>query len=174
MKRAWPTVTRSSILVTTRDLTIATSLVTTYTSVDILDDEDGSRLLLKAVDLDNNSLTDIQVTTAITIAKAFDGLPLALTQIGGFIKQRKLTLSELLPLYSRYSPKVNARRAPGSDYEHTLSSVWNVSSERLTQDSTHLLYLLSFFHPDGVFEDILLQGSKDMDEEFVFLSDEME
>jgi hypothetical protein len=30
------------------------------------------------------------------------------------------------------------------------------------------------FHPDGVFEDILLQGSENIEEEFIFLSDEME
>ncbi|KAL7919048.1 P-loop containing nucleoside triphosphate hydrolase protein [Trichoderma austrokoningii] len=174
LKTAWPTATRGSILVTTRDLTIATSLVTTYASVDTLDDGDGSRLLLKAVDLDKNALTDQQQTAALAIAKAFDGLPLALTQIGGFIKQRKLALSEFLPLYERNSPKINARKAPGSDYEHTLSSVWNVSFERLTEDSTHLLHLLSLFHPDGIFEEILLLGSEDMDEEFAFLSDDMD
>jgi hypothetical protein len=174
VKTAWPTATRGSILVTTRDLAIATSLVTTYASVGTLGDEDGSRLLLKAVDLDDNSVTDQQQTAAIAIAKTFDGLPLALTQIGGFIKQRRLALSEFLPLYERHSSKINARRAHGSDYEHTLSSVWNVSFERLTENSTHLLNLLSLLHPDGVFEDILLEGSENVDEEFAFLSDEME
>ncbi|KAK1246392.1 hypothetical protein MKX08_000194 [Trichoderma sp. CBMAI-0020] len=173
VKTAWPTTTRGSILVTTQDLIIATPLATTYASIGTLDDEDGSRLLLKAVVLDNNSLTDEQQTAAIAIAKTFDGLPLALTQIGGFIKQRKLALSEFLPLYERHSPKINARRAPGSDYEHTLSSVWNVSFERLTENSTHLLNLLSLFHPD-VLEDILLQGSENIDEAFDFLSDEMD
>jgi hypothetical protein len=129
---------------------------------------------LKAVDLDNDSLTDQQTTAAVAVVKIFDGLPLALAQIGGFIKQRRLELSEFLPLYERHSHKINARKAPGSDYEHTLSSVWNVSFERLTKNSTHLLNLLSLFHPDGVFEDILLQGSENIEEEFIFLSDEME
>ncbi|GAO19100.1 hypothetical protein UVI_02042000 [Ustilaginoidea virens] len=173
VKTAWPTAARGSVLVTTRDLVIATSLATSYASVDTLGDKDGSRLLLKAVDLDHGSLTDQQQTAAIAIARTVGGLPLALTQIGGFIKQRGLTLGEFLPLYKRHSLKINARRAPGSDYEHTLSSVWNVSFERLTENSTRLLNLLSLFHPDGVLEEILLKGSESVDEEFTFLSDEM-
>lgn len=85
-----------------------------------------------------------------------------------------MSLKEFLPLYERYSVKMHARKAPGSDYEHTLSTVWNVSFEKLTEMSTRLLNLLSFFDPDGISEDILLQGPQTIDDEFSFLSDEME
>lgn len=172
LKTAWPTAIRGSILVTTRDLTVATSLVTTHVSVDALGDEEGSRLLLKALDLHDSAPDDRQHAVAIT--KTFGGLPLALAQIGGFIKQRKLSLNEFLPLYERNSSKIDARKTPGSDYEHTLSTVWNVSLEKLTETSTCLLNLLSFFEPDVIPEDILLQGSRNMDDEFSFLCDEME
>jgi hypothetical protein len=70
--------------------------------------------------------------------------------------------------------KIDARKAPGSDYEYTLSTVWNVSFKKLTEMSARLLNLLSFFDPDGISEDILLQGSQNIDDEYSFLSDEME
>ena len=109
------------------------------------------------------------------ISKAFGGLPLALNQIGGFISQRKLPLQDFLPLYERYASKIDARKAPGSDYEYTLSTVWDISLEKLTSASTHLLGLLSFFDPDEVSEDILLHGSKGLDDEkYMFLFDEFE
>ncbi|KPM44898.1 hypothetical protein AK830_g1657 [Neonectria ditissima] len=172
LKTAWPRTIGGSVLVTTRDFTVATSLVAKHVSVDALGDEDGSKMLLKALDLDHVSPDDEQ--HALAISKTFGGLPLALTQIGGFIKQRKMALREFLPLYERYSSKIDARKAPGSDYEHTLSTVWNVSFERLTETSTRLLDLLSFFDPDGISEDIFLKGSQNLNDEFSFLSDEMD
>ncbi|KAF4984957.1 hypothetical protein FDECE_16948 [Fusarium decemcellulare] len=172
LKTAWPGTIRGSVLVATRDFTVATSLVTKHVVVDALGDEDGSKMLLKALDLDRPSPDDEE--HALAISRTFGGLPLALTQIGGFIKQRKMSLKEFLPLYERHSARIDARKAPGSDYEHTLSTVWDVSFEKLTEISTRLLNLLSFFDPDGISEDILLQGSQDIDDEFSFLSDEMD
>ncbi|RKK17490.1 hypothetical protein BFJ66_g1037 [Fusarium oxysporum f. sp. cepae] len=172
LKTAWPGSTRGSVLLTTRDFTVATSLATKHVLVDTLGDEDGSNMLLKALDLEHTSPDDEQ--HAFAISKTFGGLPLALTQVGGFIKQRKMSLKEFLPLYERYSAKIDARKAPGSDYEYTLSTVWNVSFKKLTEMSARLLNLLSFFDPDGISEDILLQGSQNIDDEFSFLSDEMD
>ena len=142
--------------------------------VNALDDMDGSKMLLKTIDADHSSPDPDQHALAITISRAFGGLPLALTQVGGFIKQRKMSLKEFLPLYERHSAKIDARKAPGSDYEYTISTVWNVSLEKLSGASTHLLNLLSFFEPDGICETILLHGSQNIDDEFSFLSDEME
>lgn len=82
-------------------------------------------MLLKALDLRHLSLNDER--DAFTISKTFGGLPLALAQIGGLIKQRKMSLKEFLPLYERHSAKIDARKAPGSDYEYTLSTVRDVS-----------------------------------------------
>jgi NB-ARC domain len=160
------------VLLTARDFTVATSLVTKHIEIHPLSDEGGSRMLLKAVEMDHTSPDDEQ--HALVISKTFGGFPLALTQIGGFIKQRKMALKEFLPLYERHSAKIDARKVPGSDYEHTLSTVWNVSFDRLAENSTRLLNLLSFFDPDSISEDVLLQGSEDIDDEFSFLSDEME
>lgn len=62
-----------------------------------------------------------------------------------------------------------------SDYEHTLSTVWEMSLANLTGDSYKLQNLLAFFEPDAIHELILLEGSKQVAEtEFDFLKDEME
>ncbi|KAI5457573.1 P-loop containing nucleoside triphosphate hydrolase protein [Mariannaea sp. PMI_226] len=142
-----------SLLLTMRDFTVATSLVNKHLLVDALGDEDGRKMLLKALNLDHTSPDHAQ--HAFAISKTFGGLPLALTQIGGFIKQRKMSLKEFLPLYERYSAKIDARKAPGSDYEHTLSM-------KLTETSTRLLNSLSFLTPMNI------------DDEFSFLSEELD
>ncbi|KAG9254828.1 P-loop containing nucleoside triphosphate hydrolase protein [Emericellopsis atlantica] len=172
LKTAWPGTSHGSVLLTTRDFTVATSLLTQYVQVNALDDQDGSKLLLKALDLDTTSPDDEK--NALAINKIFGGLPLALAQVGGFIRQRRMSLKEFLPLYDRHSEKIDARKAPGSDYEHTLSTVWDVSFTKLTSISIQLLNLLSFFDPDGISEEVLLRGSQGIADEFSFLSDEMD
>lgn len=173
LKTAWPGTVRGSVLLTTRDFTVAMPLVTKTISVGPLSVDDGSRMLLKAIDQDRPSSED--ELHARAISRIFGGLPLALTQVGGFVKQRKLCLRDFLPLYRRHATKIDARKAPGSDYEHTLSTVWDVSLGKLTDMSVRFLNLLSFFDPDGISEEVLLRGSRDIgDQDFSFLSDEME
>lgn len=161
-----------SVLVTTRDFAVASTLASQHLQVTALDESDGSKMLLKAVGLDDPSPSDAQ--QAIAISRTFGGLPLALSQIGGFVVQRKLSLHDVLPLYERYSARIDARKAPGSDYEHTLSTVGDVSFQKLTEPSTRLLNVLSYFHPDSIPEDILSQGSDGLDDDFSFLSDPMQ
>jgi NB-ARC domain len=160
------------MLLTTRDFTVATSLAANYLQINVLSDEDGTEMLIKAVGLEKASSIDRE--HALAISKTLGGLPLALSQIGGFITQRKLRLQDFLSLYERYYAKIDARKGPGSEYEHTLSTVWSVSFEKLTENSTRLLNILSFLDPDSISEDIFLKGSQDLDDGFSFLSDEME
>lgn len=76
-------------------------------------------------------------------------------------------------MYEKYSSKIDSRKVPGSDYEYTLSSVWDVSFGKLTEDSTRLLNVLSVFDPDSIPEEIISQGSGGLEDEFAFLADEM-
>ena len=112
---------------------------------------------------------------ANAITQTLGGLPLALSQIGGFITQRRLPLQDFLPLYERNSAKIDSRKTGISGYEHTLSTVWEMSISKLSGDSYMLLNLLPFFQPDAIDELVLIEGSKLLeDTEFGFLKDEME
>jgi len=48
---------------------------------------------------------------ATDITNALGGLPLALSQIGGFIVQRRLALKDFLALYERNSNKINGKKS---------------------------------------------------------------
>ncbi|KAI0531916.1 P-loop containing nucleoside triphosphate hydrolase protein [Xylaria digitata] len=161
LKLAWPESITGSVLLTTRSFAVATTLAAQYIQVDTFSDNDGSELLLKAVGIDHATTSETE--HALSISKVFGGLPLALTQIGGFIAQRKLSLHSFLPLYEATL-----------DYEHTLSTVWDLAFKDLSETSTRLLNLLSFFDPDSICEDILLRGSSGLGDDFLFLFDEMD
>ena len=130
-------------------------------------------MLLHIVGLDTQLSSNQEKARAIT--HALGGLPLALNQIGGFISQRKFPLQDFLALYERNSAKIDARKTGFSDYNHTLSTVWEMSLGKLPKDPSKLLNLLAFFEPNAIHEMVLMQGSKLLEnEEFEFLQDEME
>ncbi|KAI0199004.1 TPR-like protein [Astrocystis sublimbata] len=146
LKVAWPATAKGSILLTTRDFDLARNPAAECLQLDPFDEVEGCAMLLKQIGLDPTDAASQQ--HGIEITRALGGLPLALSQIGGF-----------------------------DDYEHTLSTVWDVSFERLPADSTKLLNIIIFFDPDSIDEDILSQGSQnetDLDPQFKFLTDEMD
>jgi hypothetical protein len=138
------------------------------------DDETGGDFLVHLLGRDNHSEAPKDV--ARKISHVMGGLPLALGQIGAFINHRQMPINDFLPLYERHSARIHAKRAPKSDYEHALSTVWDISFEKLPKDSTQLLNLLAFMDPDGVDEQIFIKGSAEgnVKEAFPFLEDEME
>ncbi|RYC57267.1 hypothetical protein CHU98_g8943 [Xylaria longipes] len=175
LKVAWPGTAQGSILLTTRDFDVARNPAAECLQLEPFDDAEGSVMLLKQIGLDPTAAANQQ--HGIEITRALGGLPLALSQIGGFIAQRRLALKDFLALYERNATKINARKTTEDDYEHTLSTVWEVSFERLPEDSTILLNMMIFFDPDSINEDIFLQGSQTeagLESEFEFLTDEMD
>ncbi|KAI0007592.1 hypothetical protein F4779DRAFT_642943 [Xylariaceae sp. FL0662B] len=175
LKIAWPGTSQGSILLTTRDFDVASNPAAHGLQLEPFGECEGCNMLLKQIGLDPALPSNQE--HAIAITKALGGLPLALSQIGGFIAQRRLQLKDFLMLYERNAAKIDARKTVKDDYEHTLSTVWNVSFEKLPADSTKLLNLLIFFDPDSIDEEILLQGSRtltDVGDELEFLSDEMD
>ncbi|TRX96272.1 hypothetical protein FHL15_002996 [Xylaria flabelliformis] len=174
LKVAWPGTAQGSILLTTRDFDVARNPAAECLQLEPFNDTEGSDMLLKQIGLDP---TESNKQHGIEITRALGGLPLALSQIGGFIAQRRLALKDFLALYERNAAKINARKTTEDDYEHTLSTVWDVSFERLPEDSTKLLNIMIFLDPDSIHEDIFLQGSRTesgLESEFEFLADEMD
>lgn len=161
------------MVLTTRDFNAAHALATSSWHVQPFDVTTGSLLLLDLVGLDPN--VDTNRLKAEEIARTLGGLPLALNQIGGFIAQRKMPIQDFLPLYERNAPKIDSRKTGLSDYDHTLSTVWEMSLTRLSGDSIELLQLMAFLEPDSIHEEILIKGSKTSElNQFRFMQDEME
>lgn len=161
------------MIVTSRDFNAAHSPASAGYHVRPFDDSTGSEFLLKLIGLDHTQ--KLHHGKAIEISQALGGLPLAINQIGGFILQRKVLLQDFLPLYERNANKINSKKTGLSDYEHTISTVWELSLNNIGGDSYNLLALLAFFEPDSIHEQVLLEGSRQIDHaDFKFLQDKME
>lgn len=170
---AWPGGAPGSILLTSRDSTAGFGTSAEAYHVRPFDDETGVSAFLRLVGRDPNSLSER--ASATKIVQTLGGLPLAINQISGFIVQQRLSLEDFLPLYERNSVKIDARRLVRGDYEHTLSTVWELALSQLSGPSSTLQKMLAFFDPDKIHESVLREGGERVrGNDFEFLGDDME
>ena len=168
LRHAWPSYSRGSIIVTTRDSSAGLNSAKNGMHVRPFDEKSGSEVLLKSVGVDSDSKANQEHAEAII--RAIGGLPLALSQISSFIKNTRLSLFEFLQEYKDDLLELSSRTKNADGYQHTLNTVWQMSIVRLSSDARSLLYLLPYFHPDAINKSILIQGSSAIpDDAFKFL-----
>jgi hypothetical protein len=173
LRLAWPGGAVGSILLTSRDFTAEFGPAAAGIHVQPFDDAAGTAAFLWLVGQDPTSQSNLSL--AKDISQRLGGLPLALKQISEFITQQKLSLRDFIPLYERNAIKIHAKKTGMTEYEHTLSTVWELALSQLSGPASSLLELLAFFDPDKIDEAILTQASgPDEHVEFAFLTDEME
>jgi hypothetical protein len=177
LKYGWPGGCSGSILVTTRDLTAGFSLAAQGMQIHPFDDDSGASAFLSLVGQDLSDEHSKELARAIS--KELGGLPLALSQMSGFIVQHKLSLEKFLPLYKRNQAKLHKKKAGASDYDHDLGTVWKMALSNLTGHAATLQRLLAFLDPVRIHESILVSAAEGLcgdidDHELAFLTDEME
>ena len=171
---AWPSNSQGSILVTSRNPNIAFNPAAGGSQVQPLNDTEGACLLLSLLKVDSGSEANQEL--AREVAHTLGSLPLALAQIAGFINQRKVPLKSFLPLYQRNASKIVSKKTGITGYDHTLSTVWEMSLSKLSGPARTLQQILAFFDPEKVDEEVLKEGFQMIHNQpdLEFLSDEMD
>jgi hypothetical protein len=170
---AWPSGAVGSVLLTSRDSAAWFGTTAESCKVQPFDDEAGVSAFLGLIG--RGTYSESEGTAAKKIMQTLGGLPLAINQISGFIVQQRLALEDFLPLYERNSTKIDAKKSTRGDYEHTLSTVWELALSQLPGPSRTLQTILVFLDPDKVHESVLREGGEQIQEgDFEFLGDEME
>lgn len=148
-----------SILVTSRDPLTKSMFTRKPSGMDLgpLSQQDSLCLFNHLTAISNEP----EGETARKISEALGGVPLAISQMAGIIRRQDLTLSEFFELYkdheehaSLYETKFDTNLVT---YPHSLSTVWAV--EKLKPHARQLLELISFFDPDVLGEDLLMEAS---------------
>ena len=172
MAEAWPHTTHGSILITSRDLTIAYGTRAKTVHVQPFAENKGSIALLSLL---NTPASAENQELARKVVEALGGLPLAISQMGKYIVQRRIGLEKFLQLYKSNATKIEARGSNSGGYEHTLNTVWEVSLEQLPPSSSSLLRILAYLDPDKIQESVLLEGGKALaEQELEYLHDDMD
>jgi hypothetical protein len=114
--------------------------------------EEAASLLFKH--LERKPVNEDEEHAAEEIADFIDGLPLAISTIGGYVNQIGGRLDRFLGNLKRSSRVWTASDVPLKDYERSLGSVFDVALRELSSETRSLLNVLAFLDPDRIPEDI--------------------
>lgn len=119
--------------------------------------EVGGDMLMK---LSGREKESESVKVSDRIVKSLGGLPFAIAQMSGVIRQNHLTLKEFEEWYDEDSKHLHEQKvAPGSSsYQHTIATAWTI--EKLGVHALALLQVLSLLDPDRIPEEMLSDGAK--------------
>jgi len=135
-----------SILMTSRDPAAKTDTFENSFGFDMepLSQVEAAALLCSLTRRQGDALDQDEQDASLTIAKNVDGLPLAMTQMTGFIRKKQLTMREFVQLYNTDARYVQLREnaPPSQQYRYglTLATTW--SFRGLTSPARRLLEIL--------------------------------
>jgi hypothetical protein len=125
-------------------------------------EEEAITLMLKTVgheDLSDEAAREI----AKPVVAILGYLALAIDQAGAVIRQGLYTMEEYRKVYSRRQKELLNRKSVqhGGDYAYTVYTTWDISLQMIAnkggeaaRDAIELLQTFSFFHYDGISEEI--------------------
>lgn len=125
------------------------------------------RVKLIAPDTQADDIPEREWKFATAIVKALAGLPLALDQAGAYIEETACGLAGYLKRYELYHSTLLKQRGKGPPYDHpeSVASTWSLSFERVEQSNhaaAELLHLCAFLHPDGIPEEVIIEGAAEL------------
>jgi hypothetical protein len=145
----WPNSAKGSILITSRQWILGTTMVDGACEIGSLEEKEGASMIQLLLE---NKVSDAQDRHLVEeMAKALGGLPLALAQMAGYLRTNHVTVKEFLGNYdnSEYARTLFGRATSLDHEQHqqTLETVWRLSFEKLSPDAKTLLGIIVFLHP---------------------------
>ncbi|KAJ7793145.1 P-loop containing nucleoside triphosphate hydrolase protein [Mycena olivaceomarginata] len=129
-----------------------------HSLVSDIEEEDAVALLLKSAAQEATIYTE---QIAMEIVKALYCLPLAIVQAGAFISKSQ-DLGSYLALYTKNQERL-LHEEPAQSHDHyawTVYTTWQMSFDRLKPVAAMFLQLCSFFHYNGISEQIFSYASQ--------------
>ncbi len=136
-----------------------------------MEQEEGALFLLRRVRLieQDASLEDAvgaDFIEAKDIARAMDGLPLALDQAGAYIEESGCSLYDYKERYRQQQRTLlQLRGSIAAEHPESVAATWLLSFQKLEQNNAaaaELLRLCAFLHPDAILEEIITSGAAEL------------
>ncbi|MGW4967655.1 FxSxx-COOH system tetratricopeptide repeat protein [Nonomuraea sp. NPDC004186] len=141
------------ILITTRRLVRWPAGIQTI-RLEVLDASEAAELITATSE--RNRPEDRPAVDAIAAELGY--LPLALEQVGAYIRESKISPGEYLSLLTAHPAHMYAASPEGGDAERTIARLWRVHLHAIRERNTyavHLLRILACYAPDNIPRDIL-------------------
>ncbi|OAA53932.1 Tetratricopeptide-like helical [Niveomyces insectorum RCEF 264] len=158
-----PTVGRGSVVVTTQDRDTADRL-SQWSKIVLLEGmqkTDAAALLQQIMpDIPHEGMPHDNLEA--TIIDEFGGLPLAICQMGSYIRQTQCTLSQFYDILQSRSDRFYCDTASIAtlSYTKTLAQCCDMSIELLSEDERYLLGVIALFQIDEVQEELITHGCR--------------
>lgn len=155
----WPRNASGHVLITSKDPLARSPFYTSKEGVSLseFDREETSEFLIRLTDRAHD---EEDKRLALEFAARLGGIPLAIVTMAGVITRRNITFAEFLKEYQNgqshavlFDTKLSHHLAHG--YERTIASAYGLDNLEHGRD---LLDVLSFFDPDGIPEDIIVDN----------------
>ncbi|KAI0113745.1 P-loop containing nucleoside triphosphate hydrolase protein [Nemania sp. FL0031] len=138
----WPTSSHGHGIITTRNHNLASCQADRSIEVTSFEPDDGSKLLMHLLSLDvANDVEDGEVKSALELSEKLHGHAQAISQMAGLIHQRSWTITRFIEEYEQSSLQSNHR---------VLDTVWRLSFESLTTESSSILGVAAYIAPDSI------------------------
>ena len=140
----------SGVLITTQKADFF-PITENFTTIQIKDlsREQGADLLYAC--MGRKAVDDNEFEYARKISDLLGGLPLALSTIGGYMRQ---TGDPVVEFFDHLRTSCNAWEVsaigPAKQYERTLATVFQIALKELPDDARSLLNILAFLNPDRI------------------------
>ena len=173
LSQIWPASNKGSIIITSRSPAVAARRAKKTMRLKSFEQSEAVGILYELTGLQPVNETDLEA--AKEICQLIGGFPLALVHMSSFIQDRGYSYEEFLDLYKKHAQRIFIKEQAQVDYDHTLSTVWDLSLQSLSLNARVLLHLLSFFDPDSIPERLLIETRAVIVEpRLKFLNDEFE
>ncbi|KAL2070235.1 hypothetical protein VTL71DRAFT_13261 [Oculimacula yallundae] len=157
-----------SVLITSRDPFAKEHFFSNGSGIDLeaLSPFESATLLRKLITRNEEAQSTDEQDASVELANRLDGLPLAMTQMAGFIRKRHISIREFVELYAtdaRYA-EIHGVGSPVQEhrYGYTLATAYNFRD--LSTHSLILLRQLAFMNPDRVQEYIFFDAKRPVGE----------
>ncbi|KAF4458057.1 NB-ARC and TPR domain protein [Fusarium austroafricanum] len=155
LDQCWPTSKHGAILITTRDILVATLPIDQGLEVNEFNIDEGAGFLLHMAT--KRRQVNGELENSRQVASKLGGLPLALNQMAAVINAKNYSIKDFDTMYSKHEKRFHKERKSGwkyLGYQHSLNTVWDISFTSLGDEARACLGVLSFFCPDSVPSDV--------------------
>lgn len=162
LRSFWPIAQKGALLITARNTTSSFTPAAEIFHLRSFSNEEGSQMILRTLELKDQSLTETDTELAMQLSIILGGLPLALAQTIGYITTVQCSIPDFLETYNEQRQSGSGLFSPRSfgdfNYEHTLSTVWDMTLSKMDERSNLLLSMLAFLDPDRIPESLFQDG----------------
>ncbi|KAK6213364.1 putative pfs domain-containing protein [Colletotrichum tabaci] len=147
----WPASRHGAVLVTTRDVLIATLPIDQGVEVNEFDVDGGARFLLSMTP--TRKRVEGEFDAAKQVTTLLGGLPLALNQMAALINAWHCSIGDFQARYLKHDLHLHKQKKSGwkyLGYQHSLDTVFEMSFENLGVEARSCLGVLSFLSADSV------------------------